>query len=121
MIDFENLLSGTDTDDARDANTPVVVGLIVSERPRTGEFLQVEEAAFLAVGKIPDVLFLEDDPETGASVFAPQSARQFADAMQMTRLPTEAEASAWHAARAGAVYDLWRDRLQAAWAKDQEQ
>jgi hypothetical protein len=117
MIDLDDMF---DTPEEKPgANVEVVRGLVVAERPKTGAFLQTEEAAYLAVGKIPDVLFLADDPETGVPTFEPASARQFADAMQMTRLPSEEEASLWHSRTAGAVYDLWRDRLAAAWAKDQ--
>jgi hypothetical protein len=114
-IDFD-WLSGTADLEARDPRVAIVRGLIVAERPRRADFLNVEEKCFRETSTLPSCLFIESDDETGAETFA--NAQQFADAMALApgQLPTQDQAATWHAEKAGAALEAWRDRLAEAWA-----
>jgi hypothetical protein len=60
MIDFDDMMQGDL--EPRDARAPVVLGLVVGERPKRGEFLNVEEQCYRETAALPFVLFIEEQP-----------------------------------------------------------
>ena len=102
-MDFlDDLMSTGFVDEAApDPEAEVTLGLVVSLPAKRGEDLNLEEVFFLAEtrGNAPFVIFIEEDDD-GNEIF--ENAKDFMEAMGMSRLPTEAEAIAWSNLLSGA-------------------
>ncbi|UGX93688.1 hypothetical protein G6321_00050300 [Bradyrhizobium barranii subsp. barranii] len=115
-MNFLDDLISAGGDDIGEANAPAAGGsLIVAERSPTGNFLLIEQEAFLAAGSLAYlVAFVEADEATGEPVLI--NAREFADAAEMVSLPDEQVALQWLNQRLGEMFAPWRPRLAEAWA-----
>jgi hypothetical protein len=92
-IDFDDFTGGFADQEREDSKNPPSLGLVVACKASSAQELEDEAAAFkFSTAGLPMVVFVEED-EDGNEVFA--NARQYADAMGITYLPTEAEAMAW--------------------------
>jgi hypothetical protein len=92
-IDFDDMTGGFADHEREDPKNPPSLGLVVASKAESGRDLEDEAAAFkFSTAGLPGVIFTEED-ENGVEVFS--NARQWADAMGIVHLPTEAEALAW--------------------------
>lgn len=113
---FDDLIGGADEGPLGSAATSAATGasvLIVGEKAPSGQSLHVEERVFLKTVSIPQVAFEAEDPDSGTIVF--ENEIEFRQAMDSMAPVSVDAALAWSAERVGAVFEVHRPEMEAAY------